>query len=318
MKKILGIFVVLLTLTVAGCGYKTIPASSLVVLSDQVTILVGTELKIEVSVLPADTSDKTLIWMTVNQDVATVTGDGVITGVTIGDTILTIQVKNTPLVSKEITVHVREEYWPNDEIEEHFGITLPKFPSYSSLTVNHLDQDGLEIILAGYGNEEEVLNQYQTLLLAEGWIAGSTNNDHAGSYTKEGSLVMISYHNSSSHGTKTIELRLSQKTINVSWNDVKEEMEEHFGFELPEFSQYTGLEIKHGQNSRLEIIITGVTDVETTLHEYLELLKIQGWVAGENNDHHMGTYTKEGLNVIMTYHESHHAKHIIEFYFESN
>ena len=212
MKKLLFPIFLLLTVILVACGEITTPASSLVVTPEAITVNVGKSIEIDVVVLPADTNDKTLEWIIEDPSVATITDEGKLTGVKVGETILTIRVKATPAVTQDVEVSVVEGYWPNDEIEEHFGFTLPKFPNYSSLTLKPITNNVLEFVVAGYGNDIEALDAYHLLLVAEGWVAGTNNDSHIGTYTKEGVSAIFSYHNNTSHGTNNIEFKIAPKS----------------------------------------------------------------------------------------------------------
>lgn len=312
MKKLLLMFLFMFTLLLVSCGPRKIPASTMVVTPEEVIVNVNSTIKINVSVLPVDATDKILDWEVKDNEIATVTKEGILSGVKVGETTLTIKVKATPSVSRVVNVTVVEEYWPNDEIEEHFGFILPKFPSYTSLKVNHLEDHVLELVIAGYENDIEVLNIYHTLLITDGWIDSTTNDSHMGTYTKTGIDAILTYHNNSSHGQKSIEFKITPRLLGITWIDVNEEVREHFEFELPVFPQFAKLDIKHDANHRLDIIISGINNIEISLHDYLKSLEEEGWIAGEENNHHKGTYTKSDLDIFITYHESHNHEGTLE------
>lgn len=209
MKKLLGfipMFLVALVLT--ACGKVEIKASSLVVTPLEIVVFEGTELQIEVLVLPSDATNKELVWSSSMPSVATVSKEGKVLGVSLGNAVITVKVKNTPEVFKELTILVIEKQWPTEEIEHHFGFTLPEFPEYSSITVSHLS-NGLKFVVAGYENDETVLNEYITLLTNQGWVENISNNNHLGSFTHPAYEVVLSYHNNESHGHSNIQFEIS-------------------------------------------------------------------------------------------------------------
>lgn len=211
MKKILlPILLLVTTFILVGCN-NNIEAVSLVVTPNEININVGSELKIDVSVLPADTTNQDLQYNISDKTVASVNDQGIVSGLKVGQTTLTITVKKTTSFFKEVVVNVIDLSWPNDEIEAHYNFTLPKFPIYTSLTINHLEENVLEIIIMGYNDEHTVMNDYNLLLINDGWVANNHNDSHHGSYTKAGIDVIVSYHSSHSHGTESIEFKITPK-----------------------------------------------------------------------------------------------------------
>lgn len=72
----------------------------------QVSLKVGESTQIVATVLPADASDKTLKWESADTGIATVDGNGNVTAVKVGETILTISAMDGSGVSKQVKVSV--------------------------------------------------------------------------------------------------------------------------------------------------------------------------------------------------------------------
>ena len=74
-------------------GNKT-RVSSVILSNKTISIYVGDNKKLDVSVFPSDASDKTLIWTSSNTNIANVS-DGIVNGVSEGDAIITVKSKDS-------------------------------------------------------------------------------------------------------------------------------------------------------------------------------------------------------------------------------
>lgn len=99
--------------------------------------------------------------------------------------------------------------WPNAEIEEHFRFSLPQFPEFQSITIEHLENGGLNLIMSGITDDAAAIEDFDVLMINEGWVADTSNNQHLGKYTKEGADKTVSYHSNFSHGVETVEITIS-------------------------------------------------------------------------------------------------------------
>lgn len=76
---------------------------------NEVKIGVEETIRINVTVTPEDTTDKNLIWESSNEEIATVTENGQITGVSKGECKITVKAQADERIQAEITVEVTEE-----------------------------------------------------------------------------------------------------------------------------------------------------------------------------------------------------------------
>ncbi len=316
MKRIAALLMLTLVAVLVACtpiADETVPVTSIVVASETVYLNVGLELRVEANVVPVDATNKTLEWTVSDTTVATVDQTGKLTGVAIGETTLTIKSVSTPGVTKVVDVEVVDQLWPLNQIRDFAGFDLPAFPDFTNVVVE-VGENSLTLTIKGTSDDETALDAYKTTLLALDWQVDGTFDHHSGKLMHDDYEYYITMHNEFVHGGDSIEFKIIASGVEqpTTWDDINEEVNEHFGFELPVFPQFETLTINHGTNHELEIVISGITDVEVSLDAYLETLESLGWVAGEDNTHHLGTYTKEGLDVVFAYHESHSDAHTLE------
>ncbi|MBO5238939.1 MAG: Ig-like domain-containing protein [Lachnospiraceae bacterium] len=76
---------------------------------NEVKIGVEETIRVNVTVTPEDTTDKNLIWESSNEEIATVTENGQITGVSKGECKITVKAQADERIQAEITVEVTEE-----------------------------------------------------------------------------------------------------------------------------------------------------------------------------------------------------------------
>lgn len=86
--------------------FDDVSASSIVVDSDSVTLMLDEELTINARVEPENSRNKGLVWESADQSIATVSSDGVVRGVSSGTTAITITSKGNPSVQKVVYVQV--------------------------------------------------------------------------------------------------------------------------------------------------------------------------------------------------------------------
>ena len=90
-----------LTVTVTNIDVEEIN-----VVADDITIITGETATIEYTVLPATATDQSVTFTSADETIATVDADGVVTGVSVGETTITIASVQNPEVTAEITVTV--------------------------------------------------------------------------------------------------------------------------------------------------------------------------------------------------------------------
>ena len=106
--RIFKLFVAILTLTmVLGCftACFKVPAESLVLSDTELTVNIGNASSVSCTVLPEDTTDKTVNWSSSNDAVATVNNVGVINAVSAGTCTITASCGD---VSATVTVTVKK------------------------------------------------------------------------------------------------------------------------------------------------------------------------------------------------------------------
>jgi len=82
------------------------PPESVTVSPEAVTLAEGKNQKLSATVLPRDTNDKTVLWSSADESVATVSNRGVITGVELGQTVITGTCKDNPNATVSVPVTV--------------------------------------------------------------------------------------------------------------------------------------------------------------------------------------------------------------------
>lgn len=83
-----------------------VPATSVTLPADSVTVAPGQSMPFSATVAPADTTDTALTWESSNEAVAKVDADGTLTGVTEGTAEVTVSVKNNPKLTDTLQVKV--------------------------------------------------------------------------------------------------------------------------------------------------------------------------------------------------------------------
>lgn len=213
MKKIYILLPLLFSTLLTSCGPKTVKPQNLVV-QENLSMFVNRSLKLDVTVLPSDTTDKTLTYSIADPAIATISEKGIVNSLKIGQTTINVSVKSAPKINKEISLLVSEKYWPNEIIEDMFGFTLPEFPDYSSISLI-VEDDKLEISLKDINNDIDALADYDELLSNLDWIAEDSNDSHSGTYEKVGVEAIILYHNHSSHNANIIEFIIGPKGTEI-------------------------------------------------------------------------------------------------------
>ena len=82
------------------------PPESVAVSPETVTVAEGKTQKLTATVLPKDTNDKTVYWTSADESVAAVSSRGAVTGVALGQTVITATCKDNPDVTFDIPVTV--------------------------------------------------------------------------------------------------------------------------------------------------------------------------------------------------------------------
>lgn len=207
MKKYLYIVLLIVASTLLVACKSDIAVVDLVVNPVEINLLVDSEIQVEVDVLPADSTNKMLIFEISDKSVATSTSSGLVKAIAVGNTVLKVSVKDNDNIFKNIIINVVETLWPNEFFNEHFDVNIPEFPNYASLTIVESSHEMIEFIVSGINNDEEALASFSLLLEADGWEKSINSNAHAGSFIKGD--IELSYHNSTSHGQNQIEFVLA-------------------------------------------------------------------------------------------------------------
>lgn len=179
--------IILLVAIIIGLAFYVllfgkIKVSSVSIINKGINIFVGDSKSLEVSIIPEDASDKTLLWESNNPDIALVSDTGIITGVNPGDAIITVKSKDNDVsdscmvrvVSKEAeTLELNEsdiEIRINESME--LGVVVTPYELSNLITWVSDDESiavvdkgrvsgiasGKTIIRAIYGNKEAVSN----------------------------------------------------------------------------------------------------------------------------------------------------------------
>ena len=82
------------------------PPESVNVTPAAFTVAEGKSQQLKTTVLPSDTNDKTVLWTSADETVATVSDRGVVTGVQLGDTVITATCKDNVNATFDVPVHV--------------------------------------------------------------------------------------------------------------------------------------------------------------------------------------------------------------------
>lgn len=136
----------------ATCGEATgmatvtiipVPATSVTISTDDITLLVGQTGKLTATVFPENTTDKNIVWESDNDAIATVTSDGTLTAVSIGVTNITATCGDVTSTCK-VTVLPRIEA-PIDFVRKGNG-TSCTFIVMMNLSDAQLAQEGYKFV----------------------------------------------------------------------------------------------------------------------------------------------------------------------------
>ena len=136
----------------ATCGEATgmatvtiipVPATSVTISTDDITLLVGQTGKLTATVFPENTTDKNIVWESDNDAIATVTSDGTVTAVSIGITNITATCGDVTSTCK-VTVIPRIEA-PIDFVRKGNG-TSCTFIVMMNLSDEQLAQEGYRFV----------------------------------------------------------------------------------------------------------------------------------------------------------------------------
>ncbi len=86
---------------------KYVPVTSVEINEESIDMLIADTLTLTTTVLPEDANDKTVEWSSNNTDVATVTADGFITAIAVGEAIITAKSNDNMDVTGQCTIHVK-------------------------------------------------------------------------------------------------------------------------------------------------------------------------------------------------------------------
>ena len=108
---------------------NSILATSIELNATEVSLIKGGTFQLTATVLPEDTTDKSLTWTSENEQVATVK-DGLITAVGKGETTIVVRSTANPSVQKEVSVLVRDA--ATEMVELTIDVTLDKYLSINA------------------------------------------------------------------------------------------------------------------------------------------------------------------------------------------
>lgn len=308
MKKIIGILTILSTLILASCGNAAIKATTIVATSDIVYINVDKELKIEVSVLPSDATNKDLAWVSRNEEVVTVTQEGVIKGIKLGKTTIVIKLEADNTVSKTLDIHVVDQNWPIDVMSEFASIALPSFEDFTNVEVVK-EEDVLTLYIKGSVNPDASVTKFKDALVLLGWSIDGSFDTHFGKLKHETIPFVIQVHNEFADGGDLVEIKMikvgHENPVIHTWLELNAELLAHFGFEIDEITGFETITLNHLANHGLEIVLSGITDQDLLFHDFEHALEDDLWIASTTNTHHAGRFDKENVTAYITYHEGH-------------
>ncbi|VEU81297.1 Ig-like domain-containing protein [Haploplasma axanthum] len=313
MKKVLSIFVLMIiSITLLACNKKIIKAEYITITNENIYLNVDSEVTLEYKIIPADTTNKDVSIVSNNDEIATVT-NGVLKGLKIGNTIVTISLKEQPEIKKEIIVNVVDKLWPSVSIKSFAGFDLPAFPNFTSVNEVKTDES-LKLEISGVTNDSGAMYQYKDLLISLGWILDGGFDEHAGKFKHNDFEYTISLHNNMVHNGTTIDLLISKKDHDHNheihtWEELSEEVFIHFNVELPLFEGITEFNfISEEAEFKFNIKVDNRKEKITA---YQNVLNTNGWVPEGTPTTHAGTYIKD--NVEISYHESHDDEDTIDF-----
>ena len=90
---------------------NTIIAQDLFVQNERVNLKVGETYQINVTVVPSDTVDKSLIYKSLNEKFLTVSEDGLVTALSKGRTMVEIQAKSNPDIKIKVDFNISEKWY---------------------------------------------------------------------------------------------------------------------------------------------------------------------------------------------------------------
>lgn len=106
-KKIADGLIVILLICIIGIlsylffvGNKTIEIERIQLNKNKITLVIGTSEKLEATILPENATDKTLIWKSKDDSIASINSDGEVHANDIGNTIISVQNKNGSIKSQ--------------------------------------------------------------------------------------------------------------------------------------------------------------------------------------------------------------------------
>lgn len=140
---------------------------------------------------------------------------------------------------------------------------------------------------------------------AAGWVAGENNGLEGGDFSNDDANASVMYTN-----VDTFMISIFPKVhINQTWEQLTTKITTKFELNLPDFSGASNVSYRETSSQIIGNLM--LEDSHEELEAYLLLLEVDGWVAREGFNHHLGTYTKGEFEFY--YHESHSVVGQVDF-----
>lgn len=225
-------------LVLSACTPKTVPATDIVYNNEVIYLNKEATFEVKPTVLPSDASNKKINYVIEDTTVATITDLGILNGVNFGETVLTMTLAENDKVSKKVIVKVIDKNWPTHDIFDFAGFELPSFVDFTFVDVKE-EEDELVLSIQGSVTPGESLLRYKDQLLGLGWEVEGSFDDHIGTLTHHDYEFELTFHNNYVHEGNDIELHIGKHAPHIHGEGMpNEELEEHFGFTLPDFTHY--------------------------------------------------------------------------------
>jgi|GEM_PF-5679957 len=314
MKKIfIGLIAFTLTLSLLACG-KSIKAEYISVSDANVYLNVGGTKKVTYSVLPKDTTNKSVTFKSNDETIVTVDQEGNLKALKLGKTKVVITLEKQTDIKVEFNVSVVEKNWPAEKINNFAGFDLPTFPDFSNIADKVTEGKKIELTISGINDQDKAMRDYKDLLLADGWELDGSFDEHIAKFKKTGKDYSLVLHNTKSHNGTTIDLTLYKGKA----DEVEEEHEHEHG-NIDSWEKLVAEVLKD-----LEVTIPNfeniaefifVSEVDGTFKVNVKTNPRRTSLEAYSNSH-LGTYSKDGVKVF--YHESHDDNDLINFTISKN
>lgn len=138
----------------------TIPVESIVLDNSNINLISGNTMKINATVLPEDATNKNLIWSSEDETIATVNGNGEITAVSKGETVINVKsAKNENIIAKCNVRVIEVDEGVYFEIDESITLNGDEISGVDMLTVGEFKElINTNLVVEFYDNSGKLLD----------------------------------------------------------------------------------------------------------------------------------------------------------------